>query len=124
MLKFSVFLSVIGAALLLFSFVPLPAKGTASNDDAAYGKALFAAKGCAQCHVHAAIAESGQFAGGYGAEGALDLTQHPLDPAYLRRWLKNPAAVKPNTSMPTLGLSDEEITALVAFLNADAPQTQ
>lgn len=113
MVKFSIVLGMLGAALLLFSFVPLPAKSAASQNDIAYGKALFAAKGCVQCHYHAAVPGSGTF----GGPDVPDLTHHPLDPAYLRRWLKNPSAVKPSTAMPTLGLSDDEIEALIAFLN-------
>lgn len=118
MLRLSAAFALIGVALLLFSLAPASRSTATSPSDAAYGKALFAAKGCVQCHHHAAVSGSGQFAGGYGAEGAPDLTNRRFDPTYLRRWLKNPSAVKPNTAMPTLGLSDDEIEALVAFLNA------
>ncbi|HET7087523.1 MAG TPA: hypothetical protein VFL17_02620, partial [Anaerolineae bacterium] len=45
-----------------------------------------------------------------------NLTQRELGPEYLRHWLKDPSAIKPRTEMPTLGLSDDEIEALVAFL--------
>lgn len=120
MLKCSILAGIVGAALLALSFAPLGTPPVQASQ-VARGKALFAAKGCAQCHAHAAIAGSGQFAGGYGAAGAPDLTQHPRDQAYLRRWLADPAALKPNTDMPDLGLSDEEITALVAFLNGYTP---
>jgi cytochrome c oxidase subunit 2 len=45
-----------------------------------------------------------------------NLTTVKADPEYLRRWLANPSALKPNTEMPNLGLSETEIDALVAFL--------
>ena len=121
MVKLSIVLGILGAALLLFSFAPAPALPATNVYDVAYGKALFAAKGCAQCHYNAAVPGSGKFSGA-GPSSPPDLTNRPLDPAYLRRWLKDPSAVKPNTAMPTLGLSDDEIEALVTFLNTPAPR--
>jgi cytochrome c2 len=42
----------------------------------------------------------------------------------LRKWLKDPAAMKPSTQMPNLGLSDEDIEDLIAFLLAyERPET-
>ena len=38
--------------------------------------------------------------------------------ANLRAWLKNPDAIKPGAKMPNLHLSDEQITALVAYLQS------
>jgi len=38
------------------------------------------------------------------------------DPAFLHRWIKNPQAIKPSTIMPDLGLSDQQINDLVAYL--------
>lgn len=119
----SMVFALVGAALLLMSFVPRTAPAAAPMDDAAYGQALFAAKGCAQCHAHAAIIDSGMFADAYGANGAPNLTTYKAAPEFLRAWLKDPAAVRPGTAMPTLGLSDDEIAALIAFLNADASKT-
>jgi len=37
----------------------------------------------------------------------------------VRSWLKDPRAIRPNTAMPDLGLRQEEIEALLAFLAAD-----
>jgi cytochrome c oxidase subunit 2 len=39
-----------------------------------------------------------------------------LNEANLRTWLANPAAMKDGTFMPNLSLNDDEITALVAYL--------
>lgn len=80
------------------------------------GQDLFLAKGCAMCHRHDAVRDAWQ---GFGSvEIGPNLTTRKLDPDYLRRWLKDPSAIKPGTVMPTLGLSDGEIEALVAFLNS------
>ena len=37
-------------------------------------------------------------------------------PDDLKKWIMNPSALKPGTAMPTLGLSDDEATKIVAFL--------
>ena len=131
MMKLSVALAVIGLALLLMSALPVQtaipvvqppptaaaptaaAPTPALEDEIAYGKALFSAKGCVSCHHHAAIAGSGAF-----GEGNPDLTTFRWSAEYLRTWLQNPAAVKPNTYMPNLGLKRDEIEALIAFLSA------
>jgi cytochrome c oxidase subunit 2 len=39
-------------------------------------------------------------------------------PEGLAGWLRDPAAVKPGSLMPNVGLTEEEIDALVAFLLA------
>jgi cytochrome c2 len=129
MTKLSLSLAVIGMALLLFSALPVPpaisvvpappttaptaVPSVSAEADIAYGKALFSAKGCVSCHHHAAVAGSGAF-----SEGIPDLTTYRWSADYLRTWLKDPVAVKPNTYMPNLGLKRDEIEALIAFLSA------
>jgi cytochrome c2 len=79
----------------------------------AVGAALVAEKGGADCHLHAEVAGSGRVPVGP------PLTGYRNDSAILRRWMTDPAAVKPGTRMPALGLSDAEIADLIAFLNAE-----
>ena len=115
-------LGVLGLALLLASAVPgiTPESGRASAGpgDAARGAALFRAKGCATCHLHRRIpGRTGEFGGGYPAL-APELTDYVNDPDLLRRWLRDPQAAKPTTTMPDLDLADDEIADLIAFLNA------
>ncbi len=74
------------------------------------------AKGCAGCHQHNAIANDS------GIQIGPDLTTMTFDPAFLRDWLENPAAMRPGTEMPALGLDDSEIEALIAFLTAQPPE--
>jgi cytochrome c2 len=88
---------------------PTPAPGLAANT----GKQLFSAKGCITCHRHDGITTTRVFT----IDTVPDLTVYRRDPAFLRAWLKDPAAVRPTTEMPDLGLTDEEIEALIAFLN-------
>ena len=127
MIKLSIALAVIGLALVLLSALPgqvvtpamqpvtpAPSQPAASAAaDIAYGKALFSAKGCATCHHHGAVPGSGSGPGGEFP----DLTTYRWNADYLRSWLKDPSAVKPGTYMPTLGLKQEEIEALIAFLS-------
>jgi cytochrome c2 len=78
------------------------------------GAALFLAKGCVVCHTHTGFTEARrEFS---GLQVGPDLTVSSRDAAYLRVWLKDPAAIKPGTEMPNLGLSQTEIESLVAFL--------
>lgn len=84
----------------------------------ALGKALFLSKGCYICHMHAEVYKSGQFQNSYPFGSAPNLTQRGLSAEYLQIWLKDPAAVKPQTTMPNLKLKGSEIRALAAFLTA------
>ncbi len=119
MAKLSAILGIVGVALLVLSFIPslgtpttLDQQATASPaPGAAYGRELFEAKGCATCHLHQDIAASGSFNIGPS------LTTYQSDPGFLRRWLRNPQAIRPNTRMPNLNLRDDEIEALIAFLS-------
>ncbi|MGI8855256.1 MAG: c-type cytochrome [Thermomicrobiales bacterium] len=86
------------------------------------GKALFLAKGCAACHQHAAVST------GNSASIGPNLTNYRNSPDFLRRWLADPQAVRPETApaygpsgvMPNLHLSPDEIEALIAFINSSA----
>lgn len=77
------------------------------------GQALFVAKGCVTCHSNSRIPN--RYVDLNVAIGP-DLTNHPQSAEYLRAWLKDPAALKPDTQMPNLGLRDAEIEALIAFV--------
>jgi cytochrome c2 len=79
------------------------------------GRQLFVAKGCMVCHSHS---ETNKIRT-YGVDIGPDLTNITASPEYLRMWLTNPLGVKSTATMPTLGLSDAEIEALIAFINAD-----
>lgn len=65
---------------------------------------------CASCH-------SINGAGG-GIGPALDGIGTKYDAAWMDRWLQDPNAVKPGTTMPKLPMTDEQRAELVAFLAA------
>ena len=93
--------------------------------DQANGAALFVAKGCAGCHT---------IRGLEGANGRIgpNLTHlhsrsrfagavFELNDRNLRRWLRDPPRMKPmnpenGQGMPNLGLSEDEISQLIAYL--------
>lgn len=80
------------------------------------GRTLFMSKGCYACHSHDAIRPSGEFRDAFGGGGAPDLSQPKWTAEYLRLWLSDPAGAKPQTTMPNLDLTSNEIEWLSAFL--------
>lgn len=100
---------------------PLSQSGSAgaTGGDVDRGKQLFAARACIACHVAPGVA---------GASGSIgpNLTGFAARPQIaevvpntrenLRQWLRDPAALKPGTQMPSLQLNDQEADDLSAFL--------
>jgi cytochrome c oxidase subunit 2 len=83
--------------------------------EAAVGEQLFMSMACVNCHVENPIGPDLTHFGSRETigTGVLDNT-----PDNLAKWLRNPQAVKPGVHMPNLNLTDAEINALVAYLEA------
>ena len=109
------------AQVALNNFSTRPGKGvnvarpdlTMKPDQAAQlaelGKRLYANKyGCNGCH---SVGEEGGKVG-----PALDRAGFRLNGTWVFRWVKNPQAMKPETRMPALGLSDADAKAVVLYL--------
>ena len=81
------------------------------------GKKLYSNKyGCNGCHS----------IGGEGGKvgPALDRAGFRLNGTWIYRWVTNPQAMKPETRMPALGLSDADAKAVTAYLGTlRAPST-
>jgi cytochrome c oxidase subunit 2 len=98
---------------------------TANHQVAAAGEALFAQKGCGGCHtvdgLEGAAGKVGPnlthlYSREWFAGASFELNERNL-----RRWLRDPPAMKPmvpenNQGMPDLGLTEDEITQLIAYL--------
>ena len=88
---------------------------------AAEGAQIIATKPCVGCHtipgIPGATGQVGPNLTGVAsrpkiAGGAVSNT----GPADLKAWILNPPALKPGTAMPNVGLTDDEATNIVAFL--------
>jgi cytochrome c oxidase subunit 2 len=88
----------------------------------ATGEKLFQTKGCVACHaLYAVNAPKGMVgpnlanvgARSYIAAGTLANTDENM-----ARWIRDPQAIKKGVLMPTLGVTETEAQALVAFLRA------
>jgi len=80
------------------------------------GRQLFIAKGCITCHVNNKVASASEY---WTIEmGAPNLSKFSASPEVLRLRLKDPTLVKSDTKMPNLNLADDEIEALVTFINS------
>lgn len=80
------------------------------------GRGLFLAKGCIVCHRNDDLSAARNGMIEFSFDDVPNLTTLKISTDYLRRWLHDPQALKPNTAMPNLDLSDSEIEALVAYL--------
>jgi cytochrome c oxidase subunit 2 len=93
-----------------FQTPTIPATG-----DAALGKQYFTKLACVACHVDQPI---GPDLTHFGSRETLGAGVLENTPANLARWLHDPQAVKPGVHMPNLNLTDAEVNALVAYLEA------
>ena len=101
------------------------AQQQASRNDAALspeaieGRRVFDATACINCHSIAGTAAEGRFgpdlthlmsretiASGIASNNAVEL----------RRWVQNPAAIKPGSLMPSMNLTDKELDEVTAYL--------
>ena len=92
-----------------------------TGGDAAQGAMLFQQQTCASCHAIAGTGANSQVGPNLTHFGSRDtIAAGVLDntPDNLAKWLKDPQAVKPDSHMPDLQLSDDQIRALIAYLEA------
>jgi cytochrome c oxidase subunit II len=88
---------------------------------AARSLALFAKKGCANCHAirgTPADAHVGPDLTHVASRELLASGTIPNDRAHLRAWLQDPQKIKPGTKMPKLPLSRRDLDALVNYLES------
>jgi cytochrome c oxidase subunit 2 len=106
---------------------PAPA---AAAGDPTMGALLIQQKGCPACHTIPGIpGANGTIGPNLGSHDNVPAVgQRPMiatypngtvpnsGPADLKAWIMNPPALKPGTQMPNLGLTDQEATNIVAYL--------
>jgi cytochrome c oxidase subunit 2 len=91
----------------------------AESEPASQGQRVFQETACVNCHTIAGTAANGRFGPDLThlmsrdtiASGAVSNT-----PENLRRWIRDPNAMKPGCLMPAMGLSDPQIDAVTAYM--------
>ena len=92
----------------------------ARTDDSVHtGQRIFETTACINCHTVTGTMAHGRFGPDLThlmsrdtiASGAV-----PNSPENLRRWIRNPAALKPGCRMPAMDLPDQEVSAITAYL--------
>lgn len=100
---------------------PAPAQPAAGGANPADGATLIQQKGCGGCHtipgIPGATGTIGPNLGGVASRTTIAGGALPNNgPDDLKRWIMNPPGLKPGTIMPNLGLSDDDATKIVAYL--------
>ncbi len=94
--------------------------------DLGKGRQLLEAKGCGSCHVFTGVAplvasappvmDGRDFERARKLAPDLRVVRDRTTPARLISWIKDPKSVKPDTAMPTIALSGEEVRDLAAYV--------
>ncbi|MGK0171633.1 MAG: cytochrome c2 [Gammaproteobacteria bacterium] len=120
------FVKLLVLSIALGTGISVSAQTTTDTASSASAKildpnAVMRARGCTACHIIPGIAEArgtmGPTLKGLGKRKRLVARTLSNTDKNMRRWLKNPKAVKSDTMMPNVGLSDEEIEVLVAHFH-------
>lgn len=96
------------------------AAAPATPGDAARGKALVAQYGCNVCHVVPDIGgpqgSLGPSLAGVASRPTISFGKVPNTPENMVRYIQNPSALNPQSSMPPIGLTDVDATDVTAYL--------
>lgn len=103
-----------------------PAPGAPGDPNT--GEKLIAQKGCGGCHTISGV----QGATGVAGPNLTNIVLRPTiagesipnSPDTLMQWLLDPPSMKPGTTMPKLGLTEQEARDLVAFLESQPHNPQ
>lgn len=114
----------IAAFLVPTAEPPVPEAGDAQN-----GRALLESKGCASCHRMTGVPSLAArptpqplapdvFARGQKMAPDLRFARDRMRPAAMVEWIVDPKAVKPDASMPALGVTSREAVDIAAYLSS------
>lgn len=97
-----------------------PTGQTAPSAEAEQGRHLIARYGCNACHVVPGVAGPqgalGPSLAGIASRPTLSGGTVQNTPANLAQFIQNPASLNAQSTMPPIGLSDEEARAIAAYL--------
>src|SRR5882724_3152960 len=96
-------------------------QAAAARDDGrvAEGRRIFEHTACINCHTVAGTAANGRFGPDLThlmSRDTIGAGLVPNTPENLRRWMQDPAAIKPGSLMPAMGMSDRELDAVTAYM--------
>jgi cytochrome c2 len=121
-MKRTIFVMVLALACAR-SEAPAPAPAPAAPPpigDAAKGRQLAAQYGCNVCHVVPGVAGTqGSLApslAGVGARAKISNDVVANTPENLAKYIENPPALNPDTTMPAMGITTPEAKDIAAFL--------
>ena len=89
------------------------------SDAVALGRQVFEKTACINCHAVAGTNANGRFGPDLThlmSRDTIAAGAAPNTPENLRLWIKDPNAMKPGSLMPAMGLNDQELNALTAYL--------
>lgn len=96
-----------------------PAPARVAGGEISRGKLLLAQYQCGACHQIAGVAAArgrlGPPLDGFGQRSYI-AGSVPNTPRNLTRWLVDPPALKPGTTMPAMGVSEEDARHMAAYL--------
>jgi cytochrome c oxidase subunit 2 len=97
-----------------------PAPAPADGSPAAGGREVFRAGACVGCHTVRGVSAGtiGPDLTHFGSRKTIAGGILPNTPENLARWVRHAPTVKPGSIMPEQRLSDQEVTALVAYLQS------
>jgi cytochrome c oxidase subunit 2 len=83
------------------------------------GERVFESTACVNCHTVSGTPANGKFGPDLThlmSRDTIAAGAAPNTPETLRLWIKNPDAIKPGSKMPNMGLSDQDLDAVTAYL--------
>jgi cytochrome c oxidase subunit 2 len=89
------------------------------GDIASDGQRIFETSACINCHAIAGTVADGHFGPDLShlmSRETIAAGAAPNTPENLKRWIRNPDAIKPGSRMPAMELSERDLDAVTAYL--------
>jgi cytochrome c oxidase subunit II len=96
-----------------------PAGASTAASTTSNAQRVFESTACVNCHTVSGTAANGRFGPDLThlmSRETIAAGATPNTPENLRLWIRNPNAIKPGSKMPAMGLSDQDVNAVTAFL--------
>jgi len=93
---------------------------TPASAEAREGRRVFASSSCAGCHTVTGVSDGddGPDLTDFASRRALGAGVTTNTPAHLAQWVRDAPSIKPGANMPPIPLTDQQVRALVAYLES------